>query len=89
MMKMQKYSKLVKNGFTSYSDTGLKITGNEDNVISFNEVAIETIDALLPGLSLIVSSLKHYRGSRFSTSSPSSTSGGSTGGSSGGGGGGY
>ena len=67
----------------------LKITGNEDNVISFNEVAIETIDALLPGLSLIVSSLKHYRGSRFSTSSPSSTSGGSTGGSSGGGGGGY
>ena len=30
-----------------------------------------------PGLSLVVSSLKHYRGSRFSTSSPSSTSGGS------------
>ena len=56
----------------------LKITGNEDDVISFNEVAIETIDVFLPGLSLIVSSLKHYRGSRFSTSSPSSTSGGST-----------
>ena len=63
----------------------LKITGNEDDVISFNEVAIETIDVFLPGLSLIVSSLKHYRGSRFSTSSPSSTSGGSSGGSSGGG----
>ena len=63
----------------------LKITGNEDDVISFNEVEIETIDVFLPGLSLIVSSLKHYRGSRFSTSSPSSTSGGSSGGSSGGG----
>jgi len=78
-----------KTPFYEKTTLVLKITGNIDSVISYNESIIETTDIYFPGISLVISSLSYYQESRFSTSSPSSTSGGSTGGSSGGGGGGY
>jgi uncharacterized membrane protein YgcG len=79
--------------------TTLKITGDIFDVIKFNEPRIESLEISFPGISLQLplNSIKFYKQSRFSTSSPTTTSGGSTagstggssGGSSGGGGGGY
>ena len=74
-----------KTPFYEKTTLVLKITGNIDSVISYNESIIETTDIYFPGISLVISSLSYYQESRFSTSSPSSTSGGSSGGSSGGG----
>ena len=78
-----------KTPFYEKITLNLKITGNIQNVYSENTSEIKSSSVYFPKLSLVVSPLKHYKSSRFSTSSPSSTSGGSTGGSSGGGGGGY
>ena len=74
-----------KTPFYEKITLNLKITGNIQNVYSENTSEIKSSSVYFPKLSLVVSPLKHYKSSRFSTSSPSSTSGGS----SGGGGGGY
>ena len=73
-----------KTPFYEKITLNLKITGNIQNVYSENTSEIKSNSIYFPKLSLVVSPLKHYKSSRFSTSSPSSTSGGSTGGSSGG-----
>jgi len=75
-----------KTPFYEKITLNLKITGNIQNVYSENTSEIKSSSIYFPKLSLVVSPLKHYKSSKFSTSSPTTTSGGSSGGSSGGGG---